>query len=95
MSSALAVPPHDERFIGAGDFDEPLTPGRPRGPGCIVVREERVIAAQGNRTMAEVGGIELQILHASTNRLIGDPVGPTAASGQSRRPNQSASRSAA
>lgn len=65
------VPPRDDRFIGAGIFDEPPTTGRPRGSGRLIIRK-RVIDASGNRVLAEVGGIGFQVFQADTNQPIGD-----------------------
>lgn len=71
-SGIFVVVPLDDRFPGAGYFDPPPAPKKPR-KGRIHIRKSAV-DANGGPTMAEVGDIEFRLFEADGTTAIGDPV---------------------
>lgn len=70
-SATFVVPPHDDRFPGAGFFDAPQVPDAKRGR---VLLQKAVTDADGNPTRAERGGIEIILIDKQTGQPLGAPL---------------------
>jgi Dyp-type peroxidase family len=66
------VAPHDERFIGAGMFDEPPADPVPRRVGRLFVRK-RAFDANGLPVLVELSGIKFQVVREDDRSAAGEP----------------------
>lgn len=70
-SSTFLVVPADSRYPGAGYFDPPPAPGKPR-KARIHIRKS-VVDANGAPVKAERGDIKFTLIDVKTNSVIGSP----------------------
>lgn len=67
----FVVPPHEDRFPAAGYFDPPPAEGNHRAARVHI--RKSVVDQAGNPTSAEIGGVQFQLIDATSGALIGDP----------------------